>query len=59
MTAASITTGTVLLCAALASPFSLLWLPGLALIGYGCHRHRTRHERWAKRRAGARAGWIR
>lgn len=58
MTAASITAGTVLLCTAIVSPFSLLWAPGAVLLGYGYWRHHTRRQRWAKRRAGARKGWI-
>lgn len=59
MTAALATAGTVLLCAAIAAPFSLLWIPGFGLILFAWRRHTTRHERWARRRQGARAGWIR
>src|SRR4051794_38855259 len=32
---------------------------GTGLTIYAVHRYRTRAQRWARRRAGARRGWIR
>jgi hypothetical protein len=57
-TTAMLTAGTVLLMVAIVSPFSLLWAPGMLLVAWGVHRYRTRRQRWARQRAGARRGWL-